>query len=280
MTNPNNPLSQYFRIPGMHVELPSKGNFNDPSEFKRSMNGDFEVFPMTAADETYAKNPDGLLNGHSIERILKSCVPGVADPKKLPTQDVDYLLLAIKKCSYGRELKLEVSCPKCNKEHAFSCDIDELLSDVKPFEESYEVRISDEMVINLRPYTYESSTKLNMAAFEEAKLFASVLDVEFTEEQKGELFSNSLERITDLNLERLADCVISVSVPNGVVTDYENIKEFIKNTDRVTINKIKEVLKTSADCGLNKKIDVTCPTEGCGHEYQTDLIFDPAHFFA
>lgn len=275
----NNPLAGYFRMPGMHITLPTEGKFNDPSIFSTAMNGELEVFPMTATDELYTKNADALFNGTAVEKIIKSCVPGISNPRVLPGNDVDYILLCVKKVTYGDELKLNCTCPKCKEEHTFTCDIDEVLSRVTPFEDNYSVRVNDDLVINLKPYDYESSTKLNLAAFEEANLIRGIVNIELTEQERTQLFAASFEKIASLNIALLENCVKSIVTPQAVVTDRGHIKEYMLNTTKDVVKKINDKMVEIGKCGLDKSVEIVCPNEKCGHTWSTETIFDPSHFF-
>ena len=274
-----NPLNQYFRTPGLHVSLPSRGAFTPPNEIESSMNGEIAVYPMGARDEIWAKNPDGLLNGYSIENILKSCVPGIKNPRKLPSQDIDYLLLAVKKATFGDKMEITAKCPKCGNEHNFECSIDEVMSTAKALESEYSVRINDDLVANIRPYDYQATTRTNLAAFEESKLLQSLISIDLPEESRISVFSNSFSKISNLQLDLLSDAVISIVSPMGVVTDPAHIKEFLENATKHEINAINEGMKVFADTGIDRNIKLVCPTETCQHEWTTELQFDPAHFF-
>jgi hypothetical protein len=234
---------------------------------------------MTAADEVLTKNPDGLLNGHSIEQIIRSCVPGVANPRTMPTQDIDFLLLAIKKATYGDIMELTAECPKCKSVNGFKASINERMSMMVPMAEEYMVRINEEVVVYLKPYDYGATTKLNLAAFEETKLFQALINVEISDEERSRAFSSSFEKIARLNLELLARCVMRVVVPDGVVEDPASIQAFIRNSDRSVVEAIQTKLKEVTATGLVKRVDLVCSNPECGHEWHTDLTFDPAHFF-
>ncbi len=275
-----NPLASFFRLPGMAVTLPSKGAFTPPEQLETTMTGEVEVFPMTAKDETWSKNPDGLLNGSSVEHIIKSCVPGVKNPRRLPAQDVDFLLLAIKKVTYGDKMALSGKCPKCGKEHDFECSIDEILEKVNPFVGETEIRLSDELVVSVRPYDYEATTRINIATFEEAKLFQALGDMTIGETDRVKVFSNSFERIKDINVDILSDCVAKVQARDAIVTDRRHIKEWLSNSSLKHVEAIEKAVAEFKSGGLDKKIELQCQEEACQHVWTTDLVFDPGHFFA
>jgi hypothetical protein len=279
-----NPLAGHFRIPGVHQELPSRGNYYKPGDIKLAINGEIAVLPMTAADEIILKNPDGLLNGDSIERLLSSCVPDIKNPRQIPNPDVDVLLLSIKLCSTGDELEVQAKCPKCNSDNHFALSIRSLLAKVTPLIERNEVRLSDDLVAYLKPYTFESNTKLNMGAFEETRLFQSMFNPEISELDRQTQFNESFAKIAHLNLELLSECIMKIATVDaeGVpveVTEQEFIREFVMNTDKGTVAKIQEAMKLFGEGGLPKTMDAFCSNEECLHEWETDFNFDPSHFF-
>lgn len=275
----NNPLKSYFRVPGLHVKLPSNGAFTPPEDLELSITGELAVFPMTAKDELWSKNPDGLLNGYSIENIIKSCVPGIKNPRKLPNQDIDYLLLAIKKASYGDTLVLQTSCPKCGNVHNFECSIDEVMSRNRPFAKEYTVRLSDELIAHLRPFDYAATVTANIAAFEEAKLMQNLILTELTEDAKVYSFSKSFAKIASMNLDLITSCVVKVVGPNMEVVDPKFIKEFLENAPKDYINSINKKMDEFKTVGIDRSIELECPVETCGHSWKSEISFDPSHFF-
>ena len=104
-------LSKYYRVPKLYVRVPSQGAFNP--DIQQSMSDELAVMAMTGRDETMLQNPDALLNGEAITSAIKSCVPGIKDPKDIPITDIDTLLIAIKIATSGEEHDITAKCPKC-----------------------------------------------------------------------------------------------------------------------------------------------------------------------
>lgn len=277
----DNPLAAYFRGADVHQVLPSKGQFFDKGEIELAINGEVAVMPMTAADEIILKNPDALLNGDALERLFKSCVPAIKAPRKISVPDMDVLLLAIKLASYGDGLEISLKCPECQEEFSFETSIRGILAGIKMVDdEDVVVRVNDDMVVYIRPYDFESKTKLDLAAFEEAKLLQHLLTLEASDEEKAKLFNESFEKIAELNLDLLSHCIRYIQIPSQTVDNPDYIREFVRNSDKRLIKKISDKLKELSKSGINREISVACPKEGCGHEWTTEMTFDPAHFFA
>lgn len=288
-----NPLAGHFRQPGVHQKLPSCGHYYAEGDIKLSMSNEIAVYPMSGSDEILLKNPDGLLNGDSIEKLLTSCVPDIKNVREIPNPDVDVLLLAIKLCSSGDELEVTAKCPKCGHENEFGMSIRALLEQVTPIIGQNEVRLNDNLVAYLRPYTFESNTKLSLSTFEESKIYQSLFNPEVSDQERMKQFNRSFEKIAHLNLDLLAECVLKVVTTNEKgeaveVTDQAYIKEFVANTDKQTIKKLQDAMKLFNEGGLPKNMPAFCDgtikgDDGeetpCGHEWETEFNFDPSHFF-
>jgi hypothetical protein len=276
----NNPLTKYFRKPGIHTGLPSGGRFFAEGEVEFSANNEVAVLPMTAADEIVVKNPDMLLNGEALEHLFLSCVPAIKNPRKISIPDMDVLLLAIKLSSYGDDLTVGAECPKCKNKVEPVLSIREILSTVTALPDNTDVRLGDELVIRVKPHDFESKTILDMAAFEERQMFKHLLgNDEISDRDRGKLFNESFNKFANLNLDLIAKCVMSVITPDGEVTKPEFIKEFIVNLDKDSVKKITKMVETLGESGMKKEITITCPAEECNHQWQSALIFDPTSFF-
>jgi len=189
-------------------------------------------------------------------------------------------LLAIKLASFGDGMDILVTCPECKKEFETRLSIRSLLSEIKTFsEQDGVVRIDDNLVINVRPYSFQSKTMLDLATFEETKLYQHLLDANATDEDKIKMFNESYEKIADLNLDIIADCIVSVSIPGVEVREPDHIREYVRNCDNNIVKKLREKLVFLSECGITKEVDVVCPEEVCQHHWSTPLVFDPAHFF-
>lgn len=288
-----NPLEDYFRTPEIQQVLPTGGRFFKPGEIDQAINGEVAVYPMTASDDIIVKNPDALLNGDAVERLIRSCVPAIKDPRQVSVPDLDVLILAIRKSSSGDELPVNVKCPKCKNEFSFSTSIQSLLDTAKTItEEDCVVRLNAEVVAYLKPYDFYCKTKLDLAAFEEAKLLQHLLNMDATDEEKATLFNQSFEKIAELNLDLVSHCVRSIQIPSGPVEDQVFIREFIRKANKKMIRKIQDGIKHLSSLGIDRKVQVKCPgqittkddqgndlVEECGNEWESELVFDPANFF-
>jgi hypothetical protein len=280
----SNPLMPYFRNPALYIKLPSEGKFMEANEIKTTMTGEIPVYPMTASDEIILKNPDALLNGDAIVRVVKSCLPDILDPRSISVPDLDVILLAIKQASFGDSLDMDLKCPECGEEMSYALNIRSIIDNITPMNiDNSIVRINDDVVVYLRPYNLESKTILDMATFEENMIFKSLLDSEMDESEKAKIFNQSFERIADMNLELIAKSIMHIDCPMPEGSDpltYKDYVEFIKNTDRKTVKLLKDALAALSDSGVQKEVEVTCTNVECQHTWNTPLVYDASSFFA
>lgn len=270
-----NPLAAFFRAPGLHVKLPTGGAFLPESEFDPTLAGDLPVYPMRAADELLLKSPDALMSGHAIVSLIKSCVPGIRDPRKISTPDLDVLLLAIRAATFGDSMDLDLKCPSCNTENSFTCSLGSIMATVTNVPAENPVRLTDEVVAYVRPYTLEVATRVALSTFEEARKIQATEDMEG--EERTKIINDCYDRLNILNMRALASSIVKVVVPGSVVSNPAHISEFIGNTDRNWIEKIEERLKAVNGMGIDKTIAVQCTS--CEHEWTAAIEFDPSSFF-
>lgn len=272
-----NPLSKYFRVPGMSIELPTKGVFmTSPPP-----NGEVDILPMRAADELFLSQPDMLLSGKAIEEMLRSCVPQIGDPGEISSPDMDVLLVAIRAATYGDEMEVEAQCPVCGSEQAFNVNLPILLQRSVPItEEDVSVRLSDEVVVRLRPYNFRDSTTISLMTFQETRKVQVLEDQEgVTDEMIQRQMNESMLAITKARVNIMGDCIREVVDPNGSVTDRVHIREFLQMIPRQWSVKIEKALDAVNQKGIDKAVEVKCPREECGHEWNTNIEFDASSFF-
>lgn len=272
----NNPLAKYFRQPGLSCRLPSQGNFQTPGNVTFTASGEVDVKPMRAADELLLKSPDALMSGLAIEKVIASCVD-VKDVMQLPMQDIDVLLLAIRSATYGPLMGITADCPECEAENSYDIDISHLLDTVVPLEDEYMVRLTDEIVVYLRPFNFKNSTQASLIAFQEARKVQMADNDQTSDEEKQRQLNSSYERMNHTNIQMIADCVLKVVVPEGEITDRQYIGDFIHNVEQKWVSMLEAKLKDVNTAGVHKKHPVNCAA--CGHEWDTTVDFDPSSFF-
>lgn len=271
-----NPLLKYYRMPGVHVKLPTSGAFLPPGTLELTVGHDIPVYPMRSADELLLKSPDALMSGFALEELIRSCVPAIKTPRLISSPDLDVLLVAIRAATYGEVITMTPTCPACHVENEARRNLSYLMANMTFVDPENMVRLTDEIVVYVRPYNMADATVLGMASYEEARKLQAMENAPAPE--RSEQISHSMQRMGLLSNEVLAACVIRVVVPDGDVTNPGMIKEFIANVSKAWTELIQAKLDDINSRGIPKGYDLTCAA--CGHEWKADIEFNPISFFA
>ena len=278
MTQTTNPLGQYFRKPGLNVKLPSGGQFYKTPP-KVSVDGEIAVYPMTAKDELLVKNADSLLNGDALVNLIRSCVPDIADPKEMPNPDVDAVLLAIRKATYGEKLEITTTCPCQEWNGTYSISVDQMLIKIKDIAARNEVELDNNIIVQLKPSTLSDQNKLGLVQFENVRMLQAVQDAD--EERKIKASADVTVRNIQLAAEIISGSIVGVLTPDGQeVTDNAAIREWLSQLEATEYKKIEDVMRIINDSGAETKIEVMCGKEGCDRKFEVEFTLDPVSFFA
>ena len=271
-----NPLTHWFRQPKIYVKLPSNGRFYPANALDVSDNGEYPVYAMTAKDELMFKTPDALLSGQSTVEVIKSCIPAIKDPWKMPSIDLDFALIVIRVATYGEKMEISADCPHCKEENNYDVDLTAWINLFNNFTYQEQIEI-DPLVVHVRPYTYQEVTKTSIKTLEQQRLFNVINDDSLTDEKKLEMFGKSFVKITELTVDVIAECIAKIDTPNGSTSDKAQIKEFINNCSKDVFNKVsKHVtdLKGLVDLKLN---DAEC--QHCHEHFEIPITMDQSNFF-
>ena len=291
----NNPLKDKIRVPKIYVRLPSSGSFNkQPIDFTGT--GEIAVRAMTARDELLLRNPDALLNGDAVEKLIKSCVPEIKDMRESPMNDIDVLLLAIKYATYGDKFEVDVKCPKCATDNKHINSIRSLIDGASDLPAVNSISLDDGAELILRPYSFDNSNKASLMDFESQKRLNYVqatysrLDgmdetkIEEAEKIVRKEMSELFNSMADFSLNLMIDSIIQVNIMQGdvktAVSNKEHITEYVWSLDPVSVEKIKIKLKDIMKFGVNKNVHMTCSNTECKHEWDMEVGFDQSNFFA
>lgn len=277
-TQTANPLAGFFRQPSIHLTLPSKGSYWDEDALSLPVTGELPVYPMTTKDEITLKTPDALLNGAGVVSVIQSCCPNILDPWKMPSVDVDAVLIAIRIASYGNLMEIETTCPHCNEENMYEVDLNQTMAQIKSPDYSSPLVING-LTIYFQPQKYFSLNKTNQTNFEEQRIMQTISNTEISEDERAKVFTEHLTRLVNLNIQILVDSTKCIVTPDGQqVTDPTFITEFYQNTNRAVVQTARDQLaKVSNDVSI-KPITVAC--NSCAKEFKLNITFDYANFFA
>jgi hypothetical protein len=204
----NNPLIEKNKtaIPGVTFRLPSRGTIYEEGVLDDSVeNGEVTVWPMRLKEEIKMKSPDSILQGTAVSETISYCVPQILDPMALCPEDVDYLLIAIKKMTHGSTITFKDVCMKLNSD---------------------EVDMTEENVIN--EMEESERTQAEEAVNEINKIHGPDSEESDTEETKETDNENTTGNINNLG-ENSKVCEFKISldyfINNSKEIDYEKYKE-------------------------------------------------------
>jgi len=271
-------LSKYYRAPKLYVRVPSQGAFNP--DIEQSMSDELAVMAMTGRDETMLQNPDALLNGEAITSTIKSCVPGIKDPKDLPITDIDTLLIAIKIASNGEEHEISAKCPKCKTDSRGTINLRNILPTAKLLESEYPIKLDTGVTVYIKTYTYAMQTEAALAAFDETKTLQNLTREKSINSESMAVYNKSFRRMADMSVNLLARSVVKVTTPDGdEISDQNEIYAFVQNIDSHSAKAIDKTLSKINSLDIDKRIEMTCEKEDCKNTWTTDVEFNAADFF-
>jgi len=278
MSENQNPLQKHFRRPMIYIKLPSQGQFWPDNALELPVTGELPVFPMTTKDEITIRTPDALLNGNGVVDVIKSCIPNIKDPWKMPSIDVDATLIAIRIASYGNMMEVDTRCPHCDESNSYNVDLNNVVAGIKAPDYSHPL-VEDSLTFKFRPQYYFEVNQSNLVSFEEQKLLNTIRDPSIDEEERAKQYADHMARLIDLNNLLYVNSTESITTTDGVVvTDQAFINEFYKNSSRQVVDKVKRELEKFSQVAAVKPMIVTCAE--CEKEFSVNITFDYSNFFA
>ena len=279
-----NPLQKYYRQPAIYIKLPSGGRYYPKEVFTPTETGEIPILPMTVKDELAFKTPDAMINGQSTVDVIKSCVPNLIDPWKMVNYDTDAVLLAIRIATYGETMDVNFRVPVTNEEQSHTLNLPALLEDLGRAEIVDETMTSTKFKIEIDPLTYKSLTKIQIARFEQQKMYGTIDNSTMTDEAKQSAFAKSFETLNMVNFSLLVDSIKSITTPEGnKVVDRAQIIEFCNNADAKTVTEIQEKLsdlRVQAQIPpLRIKTTEDQIKKGAPTSFEVPVTFDSSNFF-
>ena len=106
------------------VDLPSKGFFY-PKDNPLS-SGQVEIKYMTAKEEDILTSTNLIKKGIVLDKLLQSLLVSKIDYNTLLVGDKNALMIAARILGYGKDYKINVSCPACNAKNEDNIDLTQL----------------------------------------------------------------------------------------------------------------------------------------------------------
>lgn len=259
-----NPLLMRVRIPGETFTLPSGGMFYTDGELAPNVtNGEVHVYPMTGIDELIMKSVDKILNGEAIKEVFSRCIPSVVKPGQLSAKDVDYLLVALKKVSYGPMFDINYTHDCENAEqHTYELALDIFLSGSKSVNPttaraSFLHTLENAQVIQFKPATYDDV--INVYQIQQMNLSKE------DSQTQVELLDQLLSGVAIL-IDRVDE-----------TTDRDMIVEWLKTLPVAWLQTISEAAALTTDWGVEFNVPIRC--KDCGKDLLIPTPLNPISFF-
>lgn len=274
-----NPLAKHFRQPQIYIKLPSEGRWYGVGALDMPITKELPVYAMTAKDELTLKTPDALLNGQATVDVIQSCVPAIKDAWKMPSVDVDAVMIAIRQATYGNQMDFVSICPHCKTKNEHAVDLGVLAAGIACPDFEKTLRI-DGLELFIKPHNFEEFNKASMENYEQQRLLAIVNDQNLEDDLKIIKFRQLFDKLLNLTVSQVTHSVAAIKTEDGtLVEDRAMIDEFFKNCNRNIWDAVKEHLERLAAQSTLRKVDVTCENEECKKPYTAPLMFETSSFF-
>jgi hypothetical protein len=272
----NNPLQQYFRQPKIYIKLPSSGTYSAPDTFTADTNK-LPVYGMTGMDEIIMKTPDSLLSGESVVQVMKSCCPGIANPWEVTVLDTDVIFTAIRIATFGSEMGVTHTCPKCGTENAYDIDLTKIIDFFSNCKYDNKIVLKD-IVIKTQPLTYKQSTNFALRNFGLQQQLAQADRVEDKEEQQ-KIINRLFQDLAAMQNDLYWLSIESVEVGTTVVNEREYIREWILNCDSEIFDQVKQQIEKNKEVWTTPNYDVQCENAECKSQNKIRVDLDQSNFF-
>jgi len=272
-----NPLRQYFRQPAIYIRLPSGGRYYAASSLTAEENGEYPVLPMTTMDEITYRTPDALFNGSAVVSVIESCMPNIRDAWRVPSVDIDTILVAIRIATYGHTMDITTRCPNCSTESDYSVDLRRVMERIRAPDYDAPLEI-DDLKIFFKTMDYTQINENSMRQFEDQKTMQVLQDADLDDKQKLTQLGEVLKKITEFTSLAMAQNIDRIQTPDHVVTNTDHILELLVNSDRNLFSKIRARIIEIKQSSELRPLDMKC--NNCGHEYQQTYTLDMTSFFA
>jgi len=232
--------------------------------------------PMTALDEINYRTPDALFNGQAVVEVIQSCMPNIHDAWHTPAADINSILISIRIASYGHEMEISSSCPKCNESNDYGLDMRVMLDNLSMPNYTESVHVGD-IEIFFRPMTFRQQTQVSMDQYETQRMIASAQDESVPESDRVRAMAEVMKKINEVTTRALTYGIAGVRSPAGFVDNAQHIQEFLINCDSKTYQQVRDYavkLRSESDV---KPIRLTCAE--CKHEYEQSIELNMSNFF-
>jgi len=263
-----NPLLQSKRLPGETVRLPSRALTYTTNQVAPEVleKGELHVYPMATYEEILMKTPDLLFSGQAIVQTFSRCIPQIVNPLELIAKDVDFLLVILRKITYGStvEIKYDHSCEN-HKPHTYNIDVRQFLNKIKEldpttFKERLKYTMPSGESVNIRPYLLADVIAASQRSMENRNA-GELSDLEFA------------QMISSTIIEGLAPALVDV---DGV-SEQGFIREWLETIPPPWVADLTHHVEQVNKFGLEFQSDVVC--KDCKAALTLNVPLNPQSFF-
>lgn len=277
-TSQESPLKKYRRQPKLFIDLPSRGKYSPSGTVFNDVYTQLAVFSMTAADEILFKTPDALINGEATAKNISSCIPGIVDPWRIPTIDLDTILIAIRMASYGSQMRVNATCPHCKEKNSYDVELQKLI-DYYATLDYPDTIVVDKFVFKLKPLNYRQLTDSQKTGVQLSRAIHQQAPQIEDEEDRNVFVDDLLQKISEEGVKIIFQTIDSVEVEGEVETNKSEIMEFLQNQDLSVFKAIKAHIEHNSKKWRTPNQKVVCGRETCGKEHSIALSLDQSDFF-
>ena len=280
----SNPLETYFRQPAIYITLPSKGEYYPPDTLTFNENKEIAVYPMTAKDEIVMKTPDALLTGQSTVDVIQSCIPAIKDAWKIPSIDIDTILIAIRIATYGEEMPVSIPITEIKESLSASVNLTNALESVNGHVPNTELILPSGIKVKIKPIDYAMMSRQAMRVYDEQRMVKTVQDSELDDETKTKKYMEVFTKVAMYSVDEMISSIDTIHTPDGKqVTEQGYITEFVQNMDvstsKLIKQKIDEIRKTGAIPPMEYDVPEDMVEKGAPKTISVPMTFDTSVFF-
>lgn len=280
----SNPLETYFRQPAIYITLPSKGEYYPPDTLTFNENKEIAVYPMTAKDEIVMKTPDALLTGQSTVDVIQSCIPAIKDAWKIPSIDIDTILIAIRIATYGEEMPVSIPITEIKESLSASVNLTNALERVNGHVPNTELILPSGIKVKIKPIDYAMMSRQAMRVYDEQRMVKTVQDSELDDETKTKKYMEVFTKVAMYSVDEMISSIDTLHTPDGKqVTEQGYITEFVQNMDvstsKLIKQKIDEIRKTGAIPPMEYDVPEDMVEKGAPKTISVPMTFDTSVFF-
>lgn len=258
---PVNPLLTDLVVPGLLVRLPSRGKPYTRGELRGDVkNGEVTVYPMTLEDDIEFKSVDSVFSGDALRRVILRRVPQILQPGRLTAKDVDYLIVQLRKVSYGDTLSMDYThmCEGAKKHtYEFSLDKEILLRAVElPSDLDLKVTMESGQVVEFQHVRFDDIILLLQA--------------------NNSQLSSDQRRARELS--GIMSVIRSITTTSGtVIVDTGMIEDWLAKIPRLWLQKLIDHIGQISNWGVDTSAEITCAD--CREKVRLSVPINPINFF-